>query len=130
MADPMSWVEAYAKASTVLHPSIDGVIEALEADLPRGSGIDNGCRVKRSDPSTVVITFGYHHMNGDGYYTDWADYRATIRATFGGPELRVYGQDRNGLIDHLHETFHYALISRRVYVLAYDGAEWVLDDVS
>ncbi len=130
MNGPLSWIEAYAKAMSIKHESIDAVIDALIEDLPRGSGIDNGCRVQRADPSAVIITFGYHHMDPNGFYCGWTNYRVTIRATFEGPELRVFGQDRNGMLDYLHEVFGCALLDTRKYTIGYDGSEWILDDVS
>jgi hypothetical protein len=137
MNGPMSWIEAYAKAMSIKHESIGAVIDALCEDLPSGSGIDNGCHLpdhdyegSEHDPACLMIRFGYHHMDQNGFYCGWSDYRCTIRATFNGPELRVFGQDRNGLLDHLHEVFYHKLIRRRVYTIGYDGSDWILDDMS
>lgn len=81
------------------------VLDAIERELPRGSGIDAGTTILRDfadsirwntdpagtwDPDTMfALTAGWHAMDSNGYYTGWFDFRIVVRATFGGPVVDI-----------------------------------------
>lgn len=76
--------------------------------LPRGSGIDSGCYVDldRSTGEHIVITFGYHCMNENGYYDGWIHYTVHVRASlFLGLSLRITGRDYNGIKEYFYDLF-------------------------
>ncbi len=76
--------------------------------LPSGSGIDSGSQLDmtRSTSERLVFTFGFHHMNADGFYTNWTDYSVIVTPSLVHTiTLRITGQDRNQLKDYLHDVF-------------------------
>ena len=79
--------------------------------LPRGSGINNGVSVsEKSTPQRIVLNFGYHHMNEHGFYDGWSDYEAIVTpCLIDGFNLRVKGDNRNDILDYLHEIIYFAL---------------------
>lgn len=92
--------------------------------LPSGAGIDSGCTIerRRTGACTIVIAFGYHHMDEDGFYTEWTHHRATIRATFGGIDVTVSGQDRNEVKEYLADTFR-EYLTRTIARSDFDSGE-------
>jgi hypothetical protein len=99
------------------------LIDALETQLPSGSGIDTGTKIDRekSTPEKLVLTFGYHHMNHNGYYTHWTDHKVTIKPSLvDGFDMKI---TKNGtddyLMDYLHDVFCAAL--RDLYRVDYDA---------
>lgn len=87
-------------------------LDQLEAMLPSGSGIDNGTHLDRdrSTPNKIVLTFGFHHMDENGYYDGWTDHTLTVRPSLAfGIDLKITGPNRNEIKDYLHETYHHAL---------------------
>lgn len=71
------------------------VLDAIEHQLPSGSGIDAGTKIERGpserwDPDTgFVLTAGWHAMDSNGYYAGWHDFRVIVRATFSGPSVDI-----------------------------------------
>jgi hypothetical protein len=67
----------------------DSVLDRIESDLPRGSGIDSGTKIVRDVAEsetyeTIRLTGGWHAMDSSGYYCGWYDFAVTIRAGFSG----------------------------------------------
>lgn len=82
-------------------------IEKLEKRLPCGSGIDSGCKIDadNSGINKVIITFGYHFMNENGYYDGWTDYKLIITPAFLGINMKIAGKNRQGIKDYLYDLF-------------------------
>lgn len=62
-----------------------------KAYLPQGSGFDRGCTVdtRMSGIDRVVIDAPFHHMDENGYYCGWADYKVVVKMTFLGLSVSV-----------------------------------------
>lgn len=90
----------------------DDMLRWIEKNLlPSGSGIDRGTKID-DDASRfdhVVLTFSFHHMDENGYYCGWSDYKCVITPAFDGIDCRIVGRDRNMIKDYLGETFGYTL---------------------
>jgi hypothetical protein len=81
-------------------------------DLPHGSGIDRGGKIDldRSNDSKIVITFGYHAMDENGYYCGWYDYTAVIKPAFDGITIRIMGSNtKNDAREYLYQLFYEVL---------------------
>lgn len=92
-------------------PRVDTLIDKLENELPRGSGIDNGTKINRekSTSDKLILEAGYHHMNEAGYYDGWTEHTITVRPTFGGISVRISGPNRNDIKEYLHGVYECAL---------------------
>lgn len=80
--------------------------------LPSGSGFDSGTRIdwERSNADRLVLVTDFHHMDEHGCYDGWTCHSVTVRASLAlGLVLTVSGRDRNGIKDHIAETFALAL---------------------
>lgn len=86
-------------------------INTFEDMLPHGSGIDNGTKIDldRTNDDKITLTFGYHHMDDNGMYCGWTDYKAVITPSFNGFHLQILGQNINFIKDYLHDTFGFVL---------------------
>lgn len=86
----------------------DQIDEACE-HLPSGSGIDSGVKllIDECRDQKLVFSFGFHHMNENGYYDGWTDHKLIITPEFGGYKLRITGRDRNMIKDYLYEVFNH-----------------------
>lgn len=88
-------------------------LEFIEMNcLPSGSGIDNGCTIDlgRSKPERLVLTFGFHHMDENGYYTIWTHHEVIITPSLQfGYSMRITGKDHNGIKDYLYDVLSGAL---------------------
>ncbi len=84
------------------------IAEIMKRTAPSGAGIDSGTLLVRDrcTAEKLVFTFGFHHMNADGYYCGWTHYTAIVRPTFAGISVCVRGQNRNGILDYLHDCFY------------------------
>ncbi len=62
-----------------------------KAYLPSGSGFDRGCTVdtRMSGADRVVIDVPFHHMDENGHYDGWADYKVVVKMTFLGLSVSV-----------------------------------------
>lgn len=101
-----------ASGNTEWHDKHDDTLRWIERNLlPSGSGIDCGTKIDEelSRPEKVVLTFSFHHMDENGYYDGWSDYRCEVTPSFSGIDCRIVGRDRNMIKDYLGETFGYAL---------------------
>ena len=83
------------------------VIEQANKDLPHGSGIDGVIAICTADCSEnkIIIIFGFHHMNEDGYYDGWTEHKLIITPKFGGFKLHITGKNRNQVKDYLYDLF-------------------------
>lgn len=74
---------------------------------PSGSGIDNGTRldIDASSDSKLVFTCAFHHMNEVGMYDRWTFHRLTVTPAFTGLAIRIGGENRNEVKEHLHEVY-------------------------
>jgi hypothetical protein len=78
--------------------------------LPRGSGVDRGCRIDRdSHGDKLKIEFAFHHMDEHGFYDGWTDHVLTIRPAFDGFDMKISGRDRNGAKDYFYDMFSHVL---------------------
>jgi hypothetical protein len=85
--------------------------------LPHGSGIDSGCKIdlERSTENKIVITFGYHNMNENGFYCGWADYTLTVKPSLvNNFDLNISGKNTNDIKDYLCELFEFCLSDKRI----------------
>ena len=81
--------------------------------LPSGSGFDSGTELyPTSTPERLVFEVDFHHMNQDGFYTNWTKHRVIVTPCFAGFNVKVMGPDQNGIKDHIAECFHHALSER------------------
>ena len=67
-----------------------------EKMLPSGSGIDSGCKIDldHSTCNKIVILFGFHHMDDNGYYCGWTDYKAIVTPSLISQfNLKIYFKD-------------------------------------
>lgn len=88
--------------------------EAIVADGPSGSGIDNGTRIdwERSTGDKIVLTFGFHHMDEHGYYDGWNDYQAVVTPSLiHGIQVTIKGRNRNDIKSYLFDVYHTWLTS-------------------
>ena len=85
------------------------VLDYIERNLlPSGAGIDNGTKIDRnaSNSEKVILTFSFHHMDDNGFYACWSDYKAIIKPSWDGAlDVTIFGRNMNGIKEHLHEVF-------------------------
>jgi hypothetical protein len=83
-------------------------IDAILENLPSGSGLDAGMKLilDECSPKKLVFSFGWHHMNEDGYYDGWTDHRLIITPSFSGLDMRITGNNRNGIKEYLYDLFY------------------------
>ena len=80
--------------------------------MPHGSGIDHGVTFEESESNSekLVFSFGYHHMDKNGYYNGWTDHKLIVKASLQFEiDLKITGRDRNQIKEYLYETFSHAL---------------------
>lgn len=96
----------------------DELLDRIEKEfLPSGSGFDSGVTIDREKSSKycIYLDFGYHHMNGDGYYTGWTKHRVTVRPSFDGIDMRITG--RKGEADgYIKDTVYFSLMAQVEYI--------------
>jgi hypothetical protein len=84
-------------------------IDELLELLPHGSGIDAGVRfdADRSTGEKLIFTFGFHHMDENGYYDGWSEHELIITPSLQeGYKLRITGRDRNLVKEYLYSLFY------------------------
>lgn len=84
----------------------------VDTCMPSGSGIDNGVAmdIEKSNETKLVFTFGYHHMNENGYYDGWTEHKLIVTASLvGGFNMSITGKNRNDIKDYLYQTFDMSL---------------------
>ena len=77
--------------------------------LPHGSGFDKGCKLdsfemENGKLKSFSISFGYHHMNENGYYTHWKDYKIKVTPDWSGCDFTIEGIDKDDT-DNIKEYF-------------------------
>jgi len=83
--------------------------------LPSGSGIDgtqgrNGCRIESVTDSKIVISFGFHHMDDNGFYCGWTEHKCVVTASLRyGFELKITGPNKRNIKDYLGDLFYSVL---------------------
>jgi hypothetical protein len=90
------------------------LVHLAQSFMPSGSGIDCGTKLdidaSLRDPSRLVFTFSFHHMNEGGMYDGWTDHKLIVSPSLQFDfELKITGRDRNEVKEYLYEVFHNAL---------------------
>ncbi len=88
-------------------------LQALQAELPSGSGWDNGTTIDldRSKPNRIVLYGSFHHMDDSGSYDGWTEHEIIVTPAFSGVDVKVTGRNRNDIKDYLAEMFDHVLSS-------------------
>lgn len=84
-------------------------IEAAVRQGPSGSGWDCGTSfdADKSGPNKLVFFGSFHHMDDVGSYDGWTEHVITVRPDFiHRLDIKISGQDRNGIKDHIYDIFH------------------------
>lgn len=84
-------------------------LEYIMKRAPSGSGFDNGTKLERAEAGVLVFRVGFHHMDGNGYYDGWTEHSVWARPTFTGLSINITGRNKNGIKDHIAETFYFWL---------------------
>jgi hypothetical protein len=68
-------------------------IKQLIESLPHGSGIDSTTNFSylSSKEDKLIITSGYHHMDNNGYYDGWTDFKIILTPSWYGFNLKIQG---------------------------------------
>lgn len=79
-------------------------------ELPSGSGVDNGTRVKglTKDGRGIELLLEFHHHDEHGY-TGWTHHTARVRPSFTGLDISISGPNREEIKDYLAEVLSVAL---------------------
>lgn len=83
-------------------------IETMCEDLPHGSGLDDGVKIDldHSTGEKIVFTFGFHHMDDNGYYCGWTEHRLIVTPSLSfGFKLSITGKDRRQVKEYLYQLF-------------------------
>jgi hypothetical protein len=83
-------------------------LEQEIAKLPSGSGLDRGVSLDSSSkPERLVFLAPFHHMDANGYYCGWTDYKIVLKPSFlfFGIDIRITGKDKNYVKDYLYDLF-------------------------
>lgn len=91
--------------------------------LPSGSGFDAGTRLDQAEcevehrpyPGRLWFDTSFHHMDEWGAYDGWTEHSVVVVPVFGDLCIKVTGRDRNGVKDHIAETFHQVLTAEVEY---------------
>ena len=76
--------------------------------LPHGSGMDGLCEIRLNycKKDKIVFFVEFHHMNQNGYYTNWTEHNIIITPSFiHGFDMQITGVNKNDIKDYLHQTF-------------------------
>lgn len=90
------------------------VLRALEKHLPSGGGLDKGGTIAEElfllETRCIVFYTSFHHMNEGGFYDGWTQHKVKVRPDFDGIRVDVTGRNRNGILDHIAETYRHTLL--------------------
>jgi hypothetical protein len=91
------------------------VLDIVKRTAPSGSGIDCGTQIDldKSTSTKLVFTLSYHHMNEAGYYDGWTNHEVVVTGSLTGLVIKIKGNNRNDIKDHLYETYSMWLESER-----------------
>lgn len=82
----------------------------LAKTLPSGSGIDNGTTIEQITENKIVLSFGFHHMDENGFYNGWTQHRCTVKPSLvNGIDLSITGPNKNDIKDYLYEVYFHTL---------------------
>jgi hypothetical protein len=104
-----------ARGNTEWQSRWEAKLDALTKDfMPSGSGIDSGTKMDLEaslrDPSRLVFTTAFHHMNEAGMYDGWTEHKVVVSPSLMfGFDLKITGRDRNDIKEYLHEVYSLAL---------------------
>jgi hypothetical protein len=100
-----------ASGNTEWFAKHSATLEALQNDLPHGSGIDMGCHIdlKRSNEKALYINTAFHHMSEHGHYDGWTDHTLKVFPTFDGFDFTISGRNRRDIKSYLSDVFYDAL---------------------
>jgi hypothetical protein len=90
----------------------ESIIELVDRYMPSGSGIDTGTKFnfETSKPNKLVFSFGYHHMDENGYYDGWTEHTLIVTPSLAFDfDMRITGRNRNSTKEYLYEVFQFAL---------------------
>lgn len=89
------------------HDRYDAMLESISHQMPSGSGFDSGCTISTdSTPEKIIIETAYHHMNENGYYTEWTNHKVIITPSLAFSfNIKVTGRDRNNIKDYIIDVF-------------------------
>ena len=100
----------------------DTIQYIIDEFIPHGSGIDgtNTIDLDKSNGEKVIINIEYHHMDSNGFYCGWTDYKLIITPAFDGINIKIYGTNQitYQIKEYLSELFHHALT--RILEIRYD----------
>lgn len=74
--------------------------------LPSGSGIDAGIKFlwEYSTPEKIIFSFGFHHLDDNGYYDGWTAHKIIIAPSLQhGFNIKITGRDRRYIKDYLYD---------------------------
>lgn len=83
-------------------------IDEMLQILPHGSGIDSGIKLLKDECNNdkIVFSFGFHHMNENGYYDGWTEHRLIITPSLiHGYQMKITGKDMNQIKEYLYDLF-------------------------
>jgi hypothetical protein len=84
------------------------VNEIMEYTFPHGSGFDGitSFDTDASSAKKLVFATEFHHMDANGYYAGWTRHKVIVTPTFVFDiDIRVTGENRNNIREHIAETF-------------------------
>lgn len=91
----------------------EAALKKIEKELlPRGAGFDSGTVIGLChQEETVFLHTYYHHMNDVGYYDGWSRYTIICKPSFLGINVEVRGENRNDILDYIHDVFYECLVA-------------------
>jgi len=86
----------------------DDIETEMKNTAPSGSGFDSGTTLEEDKCTSKKLVFktAFHHMNEDGYYTEWSQHEIIITPSFDGFDMRITGRDKNMIKDYIGDVFH------------------------
>lgn len=77
---------------------------------------------EESKKDRIVFDFSFHHMDENGYYDGWTEYKLVITPSLtDGFDYKITGRDRNRIKEYLYDVFS--------DVFYYDVSVWYYDIV-
>lgn len=97
--------------SAMAEHCIEEALRLVKNHMPYGSGFDSGVELLYAgcDSHRLQFRTSFHHMDEHGSYDGWTEHIVTVFPTFNGIDLRVVGEDRDGILDYIADAFHLAL---------------------